>query len=267
MPLEKGALYVIKGGVSTRLLDTSNSAQNITHVMVCPPASGVKLDPSDSYKEIEGVDCSANKVVELKYLEKSSLNLTLEFGNSTMELKALAMGQRMALKSTDTAVPYGVAWVNAPDTATPTLPASAAGVYGQGVAADAVATGAVMINGVSEQLTQLAFGSFDFASIKSFAIGSDGAMKFSADLRGKLVSIGGALHTIANVYDTEGADRVSQLRVQHNFIDNNRLLSIFEADISLERSGIDFNAPNQSMKGLVNSGQWRVRTLPRVNRC
>lgn len=267
MPLEKGAYYVIKGGVSTFLSDISRINLGFTSVMVCPPASGVKLDPSDSYKEIEGVDCSANKVVELKYLEKSSLNLSLEFGNSTMELKALAMGQRMALQATDATVPYGVSWVNAPDTLTPTLPVSAVGVYGEGVVDDAVATGAVMLNGVSEQLTQTPFASFNFAAPKTFAIGADGAAKFSVDLRGKVLTIGGAFHSIANVFDTEGAERVSQLRVQHNFIDNNRILSIFEADMSLERSGIDFNAPNQSMKGLVNSGRWRVRTLPRVNRC
>ena len=267
MAIEKGASFGIKGGVRTRLVDASKAAAGFFSVLVCPTATSVKVDPSDSYKEIEESDCNANKVIALRYLEKSSLNLNLEFGNSNPELKMLAMAQRLILKATDTAVPYGLAYINAPDTATPTLSASLVGVYGNGVAADAVATGAVMINGVSVPLTQTAFGAFSFSALNSFAIGADGAIKLSADLRGKVISIGGALHTIANVYDSEGADAVTILQVQHDFIDTNRTMSIFEAEISLERSGIDLGAPNQSMKGLINGGKYRVRVLPRTNRC
>ncbi len=267
MAIEKGASFGIKGGVRTRLVDASKASLGFFSVLVCPTATSVKVDPSDSYKEIEETDCNANKVIALRYIEKSSLNLNMEFGNSNPELKMLAMAQRLILKATDAAVPYGLAYINAPDTATPTLAASAAGVYGIGVVADAVATGAVMINGVSEQLTQSAFAGFAFNNIKSFAIGADGAIKVSADLRGKVVSIGGALHTIANVYDTEGADQVTILQIQHDFIDTNRVMSVFEAEISLERSGIDLGAPNQSMKGLINGGKYRVRVLPRTNRC
>ena len=191
----------------------------------------------------------------------------MEFGNSSPELKLLALGQRLALNATDIAVPYGVSYVNAPDTLTPTTNASLVGVYGNGVVADTVAVAAVIIGGISVQLTQAPFGSFSFAAIKSFAVGADGALKFSVDLRGKVISVGGALHTVANVYDTLGSDTVTILRVQHDFIDTNRLMSIFEAEISLERSGIDLGAPNKSMKGLINGGKYRVRVLPATNRC
>ena len=267
MALELGASFGVKGGVRTRLVDASKASLGFLSVLVCPTATGLKVDPSDSYKEIEEADCNANKVIAIRYLEKSSLNLNIEFGNSSVELKMLALGQRLALSATDAFVPYGLAYVNAPDTLTPTIAASTIGVYGIGVVADAVATAAVLINGVSTQLTQVAFAAFSFATVKSFAIGADGTMKFSVDLRGKVVSVGGALHTVANVYDSQGADTVTILRVQHDFIDTNRLMSIFEAEISLERSGIDLGAPNQSMKGLINGGKYRVRVLPNTNRC
>ena len=267
MALDSGASFSVKGGVRTRLVDASKAALGFLSVLVCPTATGVKVDPSDSYKEIEEQDCNANKVISIRYLEKSSLNLNIEFGNSSPELKLLALGQRLILNASDVAVPYGLAYINAPDTATPTLAASVVGAYGNGVAADAVAIGSYLLNGVSTPLTQVAFAAFSFASTKSFAIGADGTMKFSIDLRGKVVSVGGALHTVANVYDTQGADQVTILRVQHDFIDTNRLMSIFEAEISLERSGIDLGAPNQSMKGLINGGKYRVRVLPNTNRC
>ena len=267
MPMEIGASFGVKGGVRTRLVDASKASLGFLSVLVCPTATGLKVDPSDSYKEIEEADCNANKVIAIRYLEKSSLNLNIEFGNSSVELKMLALGQRLKLSATDVAVPYGLAYINAPDTLTPTVPASTVGVYGMGVIADAVATAAVLMNGVSTQLTQVADAAFSFATVKSFSIGADGAMKFSVDLRGKVVSVGGALHTVANVYDTQGADNVTILRVKHDFIDTNRLMSIFEAEISLERSGIDLGAPNQSMKGLINGSKYRVRVLPNTNRC
>ena len=267
MALELGASFGVKGGVRTRLVDASKASLGFLSVLVCPTATGLKVDPSDSYKEISEADCNANQVIALRYLEKSSLNLNIEFGNSSVELKMLALGQRLALSATDATVPYGLAYINAPDTLTPTIAASTVGVYGMGVLADAVGTAAVLINGVSTQLTQVAFAAFSHATVKSFAIGADGTMKFSVDLRGKVVSVGGALHTVANVYDTQGADTVTILRVQHDFIDTNRLMSIFEAEISLERSGIDLGAPNQSMKGLINGGKYRVRVLPNTNRC
>ena len=267
MPMEIGASFGVKGGVRTRIVDASKASLGFLSVLVCPTATGLKVDPSDSYKEIEEADCNANKVIAIRYLEKSSLNLNIEFGNSSVELKMLALGQRLVLNATDAFVPYGLAYINAPDTLTPTIAASTVGVYGMGVVADAVGTAAVLINGVSTQLTQVAFAAFSHATVKSFAIGADGTMKFSVDLRGKVVSVGGALHTVANVYDTQGADQVTILRVEHHFIDTNRLMSIFEAEISLERSGIDLGAPNQSMKGLINQGKYRVRVLPNTNRC
>ena len=267
MAVELGASFSVKGGVRTRLVDASKAALGFLSVLVCPTATGIKIDPSDSYKEIEESDCNANKVISIRYLEKSSLNLNIEFGNSSAELKLLALGQRLVLNATDATVPYGLAYINAPDTTTPTFAASTAGVYGIGVVADAVATASALFNGVSTPLTQVAFSAFSFAATKSFAIGADGTMKFSIDLRGKVVSVGGALHTVANVYDTLGGDQVTILRVQHDFIDTNRLMSIFEAEISLERSGIDLGAPNQSMKGLINGGKYRVRILPATNRC
>lgn len=267
MAVETGALFSVKGGVRSFMMDISQAQQGIVHVLVCPTFTSLKLDPADSQREVEETNCNADKVVALKYTEKSSLNLSWEIGNSTTEMKAAAMGQRIMLKPTDSTVPYGLAWVNAPDTATPTLPASATGVYGSGVLADASAVGAAMIDGATQQLTQVPFGTFSFAALRSFAIGADGEMKFSADLRGKVISVGGALHTVANVYDTQGADIITQLRIQHHYIDHNRGLSIFDADVSLERSGFDLGQPNQSFKGLVNGGKYRIRVIPRINRC
>jgi hypothetical protein len=265
MGLDIAALYGQKGGVRTFLLDATNPATPVR--IICPTAKSVKVNPQDSYAEVTETDCNANEVIALKYLNKTATEVSVEFGNSYPELQALAMNKRNVLVASDTTVPFGLGWINVPDTATPTLNASNTGVYGFGVAADAVATAVALINGQSVALTQTAFGAFSYAATRSFAIGANGAVKFSLDIAGRVVSLGGAQHTVVNVVDTDNASSVSLITLEHHLINHRKELTIFQCSFAPERTGIDFSTPTASLKGTVASGAWRMRTLPLSNRC
>ena len=265
MAVDIAALIGQKGGVRTFITDRTNSAVPLR--IICPTAKAVKVTAQDSYAEVTETDCNANEVIALKYMNKTATEVSVEFGNAYPELQALAMNRGTLLVTSDTTVPFGAGWTNVPDTATPTVAASATGVYGFSVVADAVATAVVLINGRSTPLTQTAFGAFSFAGTLSFAVGASGALKFSSDLAGKVYSLGGAQHTIANVLDTDGGRSIGLLELEHHIINHRRELVIFGCSFAPERTGIDFSAPTASLKGTVAGGNWRMRVLPIQNRC
>lgn len=265
MAIDIAALYGNKGGVRTMLIDATNPLAKIR--IICPTAKKVAVSPQDSYAEVTETDCNANEVIALKYMNKTQTEVSIEFGNAYPELNALTMNKGNVLVASDATIPFGLSWINVPDTATPTIDASTTGVYGFGVAADAVATAVALINNRSVQLTQSAYGSFSHASTRSFAIGADGAVKFSADLAGKVVTLGGAEHTATNVVDTNGGRSIALLELEHHIINHRRELTIFQCSFVPERTGIDFSTPSASLKGTVASGAWRMRTLQLLNRC
>lgn len=265
MPVDIAALNGQKGGVRSFLTDTTNPLLPVQ--IIVPTATSVKLNPSDSYEEVKETDCNGNMVTALKFLKESSTEIEVQLGNTYPELQALAMNKGNILVPTDTMVPFGVGWSNIPDSLTPTITPSTAGVYGFGLAADAVASAVVLIDGRSVPLTQSNFGSFSFASTRSFAVGANGELKFSADLAGKVYSLRGAQHTVANVVDTDGGRSVGLLEFEHHIINHKRELTIFQCSFSPERTGIDFSTPQTSFKGTIAAGAWRMRTLPRQNRC
>ena len=265
MPVDIAALNGQKGGVRTMITDATNPLAKVR--IICPTAKSVKVSPQDSYAEVTETDCNANEIIALKYMNKSATEVAVEFGNAYPELQALTMNKGNVLVASDAAVPFGLAWLNVPDTLTPTVAASTTGVYGFGVVADAVTTAVALINGQSIQLTQSAFASFSFASVRSFAVGANGALKFSADLAGRVYTLGGALHTVANVVDTDGGRSIGLLELEHHIINHKRELVIFQCSFAPERTGIDFSAPTASLKGTVASGAWRMRNLGLLNRC
>lgn len=265
MAVDIAALNGQKGGVRTFITDRTNPLLPIQ--IICPTAKAVKVTPQDSYAEVTETDCSANEVVALKYMNKSSTEVSVEFGNSYLELQALTMNKGTILATSDTTIPFGIGWSNVPDTTTPTVAASTTGVYGFGVVADAVTLAVALINGQSVPLTQVAFASFSFASERSFAVGLNGALKFSADLAGRVYSLTGAKHTLANVVDTDGGRSIGLLELEHHVINHKRELVIFGCSFAPERTGIDFSAPTASLKGTVASGAWRMRNIGLQNRC
>lgn len=264
MAVDIAALFGQKGGVRTFITDRTNPLVPIR--IICPTGS-VKLTPQDSFAEVTETDCNANEVIALKYMNKTSTEVSVEFGNAYPELQALTMNRGTILVTSDTTVPFGIGWTNVPDTATPTVAPSTTGVYGFGVAADAVASAVAFINGRSVELTQTAFAAFSHAGTLSFAVGANGALKFSTDLAGKVCSVGGAQHTVANVTDTDGGRSIGLLELEHHIINHRRELVIIGCSFAPERTGIDFSAPTASLKGTVASGNWRMRTIPVQNRC
>jgi hypothetical protein len=116
-------------------------------------------------------------------------------------------------------------------------------------------------------LTQTAFATFSHAAVRSFSIGANGAMKFSADIAGRVVSVSGALHTLTNVVDTDGGASVALIELEHHVINHRRELVIFGCSFAPERTGIDFSSPTASLKGTVASGAWRMRNIGLQNRC
>lgn len=260
----EGILDSIKTGIQTVMSDRTDPL--VKHVFVTPAAS-VKVDPSDSYQELMDIDaCTGNKVLVLKYLEKQATNVSWDYDSSSIDAKAAAMGKRMKKVASDVAVPFFRTWFNVLDVASPTSPASTLGVYGEGVVADVISIGSVKMDGIDIPLVQQNFAGFSAAAPLSFAVGADGAMKFSEDLRGRVVSIGGALHTLANIWSSDGAN-ISVMSLQHSFITHQRALGILDIpSISLERSGFSIGDPKQSFKGIIN-GDFRLIQPNKKNRC
>lgn len=125
--------------------------------------------------------------------------------------------------------------------------AADAGNDGNGIIADAVSIGSYLgDNGLSLPLTQGTFATFDPATeTTSFAVGADGALKFSNDLLGKNISLRVA-RTLANaiVFD-EGP--YSRWRMTIRVIENDLTTTDFifsEVTVDAAASGtIDLNEP------------------------
>lgn len=271
MTTDIGARQGIKSGVKSLIMFNRDvlvgaAYQRMTYAMSVPVAK-VKIDASDSYEEYKEIDCKGNEYVASKEIKETKTEIEISFGTSTLEMKALGMGRSMKKYTTGKSVPFASTWFPVPDVAAPALPASVAGVFGSGVVADAQGYGSALIDGISTPLTQANFAGFSVATPLSFAVGVDGEMKFSDDLRGRIVSIGGILTPLANVWASDG-EIIKTIDLDHYLITPDGLLMYLKArNISLERSGIDFSSPEITLKGSIADSDYELITLAQKNRC
>jgi hypothetical protein len=261
MALDIASRYALKGGVRTHLYDLTDPLARF--LIPTPSATECSINPQDQFQELYGSDCNGNRILEYKTENQTQTQLQLTFSAATVDIKAAALKVRMTPKATGL-VPYTTGWFTVPDVATPTIPASATGVYGNGVVADAEAIGTYINEfGQAIELTQGTFATP--GATLSFGVGVDGALSFSADLRGKVVSIGGCFYTQTDYYESDTA--IQEMAVEFMFVDSYKNLYLLNVpSFSPERQATSFSNPEQSINGTINGG-FKIVSFQRKNRC
>jgi hypothetical protein len=132
-----------------------------------------------------------------------------------------------------------------------TIPAATAGFQGFGAVADDLETVAsVVSNGVVVTLDRVAFAGFTPATPDTFAIGLNGALRFSTNLIGKKVNV---LYKYASTTVHSHGTQAGLYKVKASFVRNTRdgirtnsYLNMDRAQVNLQESGVLNNGdPNQ----------------------
>lgn len=187
-----------------------------------------------------GRDSLGRKVRTNTYVSEEMPELTVQYQYMHPELISFQVGKQMVTGTFDTFIPRSLVVRQAE------YPAAAAGFLFNGVdVADVDAVGALNgasasytdENGISATLTRQTFASFDPSTEDSYAVGDDGALKFSENL-----VAAGTLVTMLIPAPIEGA-RISEtlvgpMRLYAIMVDTNGDTSIFEApNVSANLSG------------------------------
>jgi hypothetical protein len=262
MALNIAARHAVKGMVRTHLYDLTNPL--IKFLIPTPAAEEVSINPQDQFQELYDFDCNGNKVLAFKTENQSQTSINLTFSSATIDIKAAALKTRMKATATGQ-IPYTRGWLTVPDVASPTLPAAATGVYGQGVVADQPALASYINDkGIAIPLVQGTFATP--GATLGFGIGVNGALSFSNDLRGKVVSVGGTLFTATNYYQND--DIIQEMGLEAMFVDSYKQLNIlYVPSFSPERQQTSVANPQQAIAGTINGSTWKIISVQKENLC
>lgn len=187
-----------------------------------------------------GRDALGRKVRSNTYVSEEMPELTIQYQYMHPELISFQVGKQLVLGTYDTFIPRSLVVRQAE------YPAAATGFLFNGVlATETEAAGALVgasasytdENGISTALTRQPYATFAGATPLSFAVGDDGALKFSDDL-----VTDSALVTMLIPAPVTGA-RISEtlvgpMRLFATMVDTNSKVSIFEApNVSANLSG------------------------------
>jgi hypothetical protein len=211
------------------------------------------------------------KMVRLNsYVAGEMPQLSIQYQYLQPEMVAFQIGKQLATGTFDTFIPRSLAVLKAEYSA-----AAVGFLYNGVLAADAElagvlagATASVTRDGVSTALDRQPYATFDPAEADSFAVGDDGALKFSTNLvtAQELVtmlipaSVAGA--RLSEVF-------VGPLRVFATLVDTRNRVTLFEAfnaSADLEGRSIDFNSGSVEVSLLLNNlpgtcGSWSIIDL------
>lgn len=198
-----------------------------------------------------GRDALGRKVRTNTYVSEEMPELTIQYQYMHPELISFQVGKQMVLGTFDTFIPRSLVVRQAE------YAAAATGFLFDGVlASEAEAAGALIgaaasytdDNGISVALTRQAFSTFNAATDDSFAVGDDGALKFSTNL-----VTASTLVTMLIPAPVTGA-RISEtlvgpMRLFATMVDTNSKVSIFEApNVSANLSGRSVDVGGGSME-------------------
>jgi hypothetical protein len=198
-----------------------------------------------------GRDALGRKVRSNTYVSEEMPELTIQYQYMHPELISFQVGKQMVLGTFDTFIPRSLVVRQAE------YPAAATGFLFNGVlATEAEAVGALVgaaasytdDNGISVALTRQPFATFNAATDDSFAVGDDGALKFSTNLVTDSVLV-----TMLIPASVAGA-RISEtlvgpMRLYAIMVDTNGDTSIFEApNVSANLSGRSVDVGGGSME-------------------
>jgi hypothetical protein len=195
-------------------------------------------------------DNTGNRVRAGSYKAGENPSLSISYGFIQPEMISFKIGTQFASQTLSTYLPHQVL-VNKTSFA-----AGAVGTLFNGVVADdSKAIASKTVNGLSVALTQADFATFDGSVDDQFALGADGALKFSANLVATqevvTVSIPADVTGLALSDVVVGAHRLNA-----KLVDNSNKAFLFEAysvTPNLEGGSIEFGAENMDIPLFLNS--------------
>lgn len=218
-----------------------------------------------------GRDNLGRKVRSNTYVSEEMPELSIQYQYVNAELVSFQVGKQMAVGTFSTMVPRSLVVIQGE------YPASATGFLFNGVlATDAEAAGALTgaagsytdDNGISVALDRQPFATFDPATPDSFAVGDDGALKFSTNLVNTQTLV--TLLIPASVAGARISETlVGPMRLYATMVDTIGKVSIFEApNVSANLSGksVTFGEGNLDLSLYLNfapgsCGSWSLLSI------
>lgn len=183
-----------------------------------PVPSGSTVNLSAQQQELTESNCRAVIQNVFRSTSQQDYTLELQYGYKLPDLIATALGRRIE-NATNVDSLWGMGAITVPDVASPSYAAVSSGTWGFGIVEDAPGDASYLNeDGVSIKLTQQAFAAFVPTTPLSFAIGANGALKFSEDLRGRRFSVDQVAIQIAEMYRLGGA--LGELAISLYLINN-----------------------------------------------
>ncbi|ALF52252.1 hypothetical protein ACX27_04310 [Nostoc piscinale CENA21] len=160
--------------------------ENSNRAIVLPNPSEVTFDQGIEMEETMGVTPLGEMQLVDLYPRQRNPRIQMTFPKKTPETLGMKFGYRM---EADTGIAAAIRR-NGVQIDRNSYPAAATGKEGFGILADAEGAFASYLdeNNISVPLTQGTFATFDNADELTFAVGLNGALKFTDDLIGKYVS-------------------------------------------------------------------------------
>jgi hypothetical protein len=173
----------IRSAAAMSLVDKSTGTALVLQV-----TKGITFNPGITQEIIYGVNELGTEVPLKQITTREDPTFQITYARKTLETLAQGLNRQWTKAATNTAVDSK--WVRQFTPNSGDIPAVLTGVEGFGVVADAVGSVAsVILDQISEKMTLQPYATFTPATPKSFAVGLNGALKFSTDVIGNPVLI------------------------------------------------------------------------------
>jgi hypothetical protein len=227
---------------------------NVTYSF--PSPSNFTLNPTIGEKIQMIRNAVGEKDFGSSYTISKSAELTVTYDYMSSELVSFRLGNQLATGTFATAIPRQILATNA------LVPADVLGGLYFGVVADAVTSGSIVKAGISTALTQQPFATFSSATLNSFAIGANGAVKISDNL----VTAGQIITLVIPITGLVGAGisdlLVGPVAIRAKLVDSLNQLTLFEA----KNASINLGSANFSFDG-EGSSELAFRLAPIPGAC
>jgi hypothetical protein len=196
--------------------------------------------------------------------------LTVSYDFLQAEMVAFRLGRQLATGTFATSIPRQVL-VTQED-----VPADASGGIYFPVAADAAAIASVIVAGISTPLTRQPFATFDNTDPLSFAVGGNGALKFSTDLVAQREVVTLVIPVTGLTAVSLSDALVGPLAIRAKVSTSTGTVDLFEclnASVNLSTANFDFGGEGGSEMGFyLNSvpgecQSWRLFSTPLTLQC
>jgi hypothetical protein len=173
----------IKSAVAMSIVDRSTNTALVLQI-----TKQITFNPGITQEIIYGTNELGVEVPLKQIVTREDPSFKITFPRKTMDTMAQGLNRQWTKAATNTVVDSQ--WVRQFTPTKGDYPAVTTGIEGFGVVADAVGSlGSVILGPVSEKMTLQPYVGFVPGTPKSFAVGADGALKFSTDVIGNPVLV------------------------------------------------------------------------------